>query len=139
MKNREIHRVPLSNQATDLLKRLYGVSGHREFLFPNRSNPRKPVSDGVLWKAVRSFGFQDFSPHGIRATGSTMLNERGFRSELIETQLAHAERDQTRASYNRADYLDDRRTMMQQWANLLEDAQTNDSSIALGKFGKATG
>jgi len=136
MKNREPHRVPLSRQAIDLLERLYGVSGHRVFLFPNRSDPRRPASKGVLWKAVASLGFQGkFSPHGIRATGSTMLNEMGFRADVIERQLAHADRDRVRSSYNQADYLAERRQMMQTWADYL-DAQTDGGNVTIGKFNK---
>ena len=136
MKSREAHRVPLSDQAVDLLNRLHGVSGHREFLFPNRSDPRRPASRGVLWKAVASLGYAGkFSPHGIRATGSTMLNEMGFRADVIERQLAHTERNKVRASYNQADYLDERRQMMQTWADFI-DAQEDSSNVTIGKFGK---
>ena len=136
MKSREAHRVPLSDQAIELLNKLHGVSGHREFLFPNRADPRKPASRGVLWKAVASLGYEGkFSPHGIRATGSTMLNEMGFRADVIERQLAHSERNKVRASYNQADYIDERREMMQTWANFI-DAQADGSSVTIGKFGK---
>ncbi len=137
MKSREAHRVPLSHQAIELLNKLHGVSGHREFLFPNRSDPRRPASRGVLWKAVASLGYEGkFSPHGIRATGSTMLNEMGFRADVIERQLAHAERNTVRASYNQADYLDERRQMMQTWADFI-DAQADGGNVTIGKFGKA--
>ena len=136
MKNRKEHRVPLSRQAIDLLNKLHGVSGHREFLFPNRSDPRRPASRGVLWKAVTSLGYEGkFSPHGIRATGSTMLNEMGFRADVIERQLAHAERNKVRASYNQADYLDERKLMMQTWADFI-DAQADGGNVTIGKFGK---
>ncbi len=136
MKSREAHRVPLSHQAIELLNKLHGVSGHREFLFPNRSDPRRPASRGVLWKAVASLGYEGkFSPHGIRATGSTMLNEMGFRADVIERQLAHAERNTVRASYNQADYLDERRQMMQTWADFI-DAQADGGNVTIGKFGE---
>jgi len=136
MKSREEHRVPLSHQAVNLLNKLHGVSGHREFLFPNRSDPRRPASRGVLWKAVASLGYEGkFSPHGIRATGSTMLNGMGFRADVIERQLAHAERNKVRASYNQADYLDERKLMMQTWADFI-DAQADGGNVTIGKFGK---
>ncbi|MDA0679999.1 MAG: tyrosine-type recombinase/integrase [Proteobacteria bacterium] len=134
MKNRKVHRVPLPIQGIDLLNRLQGVSGHREFLFPNRSDPRRPASLGVLWKAVASMGYKGkFSPHGIRATASTMLNEMGYREDVIETQLAHAERNKVRASYNQADYLDERRQMMQQWADFLNSQKDGDKVVTLRK------
>ena len=131
MKKRRPHTVPLSKQAVELLQRLKAVTGNHEFLFPNRNDPRRPVSIGVLWKAVESMGYAGkFSPHGIRATGSTVLNEMGFRPDVIESQLAHQERSKTRASYNQAEYLQERSEMMQTWADLI------DSLVAGG--GKVT-
>jgi integrase len=121
MKKRRQHTVPLPKQAIELLKRLKAVTGNHEYLFPNRNDPRRPVSIGVLWKAVESMGYTGkFSPHGIRATGSTVLNEMGFRPDVIESQLAHQERSRTRASYNQAEYLQERREMMQAWADLID-------------------
>ena len=121
VKKGEEHSVPLPTQAVELLHQLSSLTGHREHLFPNRSNPRKPASKGVLWKAFVSMGYKDkFTPHGLRGTGSTILNEMGYRSDIIEKQLDHQERDKTRASYNHADYLDERREMMQAWADYLD-------------------
>jgi len=121
MKKRQQHTVPLSKQAVVLLEHLRPLTGNSEYLFPNRSNLTRPVSIGVLWKIVARMGYQGhFSPHGIRATGSTILNEQGFRADVIERQLAHQERDKTRASYNQAEYLKERRLMMQQWADYLD-------------------
>jgi integrase len=132
MKMREAHTVPLSTQAVDLLNRLRAVTGKGEYLFPNRSNYHKPASSGVLWKAVASLGYAGrFSPHGIRATGSTILNEMGYRSDVIETQLAHKERNKTRASYNRAEYLAERREMMQQWSDYLDSLKAGATVVAL--------
>lgn len=118
MKMGDPHIVPLPRQAVHLLKKLYVVTGHGEYLFPSRSNPRKPASKGVLWKAVVAMGYAgQFSPHGFRATASTLLNEMGFRADVIERQLAHQERNKSRKSYNHAEYLPERRQMMQQWAD----------------------
>ncbi len=66
-----------------------------------------------------------------------MLNEMGFRADVIERQLAHAERNKVRASYNQADYLDERRKMMQTWADFI-DAQADGGNVTIGKFGKAS-
>lgn len=134
MKMRDPHTVPLSQQAVNLLKRLQSVTGGGEFLFPSRANPRKSASLGLLWKAVASMGYLGrFSPHGIRATGSTLLNEMGFRSDVIERQLAHQERDKSRASYNYAEYLPERREMMQQWADYLDGLKAGAEVIPLHK------
>jgi integrase len=136
MKMREDHLIPLPTQAVDLLRKLHPVTGHREFLFPNRDQPSKHASRGVLWKAVAHMGFDEqFSPHGIRATGSTMLNNMGYRADLIEKQLAHEERNKTRASYNRATYIEERQAMMQQWADHL-DALTTGQNVVPGNFDK---
>lgn len=121
MKMRDDHHVPLASQAVSLLQKLQPVTGHREHLFPNRDHPTKAASRGVLWKAVRHMGFDErFSPHGVRSTGSTLLNSMGYRADLIEKQLAHEERNKSRASYNRATYIEERRAMMQDWADYLD-------------------
>ncbi len=134
MKMREPHIVPLSRQTVELLQKLQAVTGNGEYLFPNRNNLHKPASRGVLWKAVASMGYLGrFSPHGIRATGSTILNELGFRSDVIETQLAHAERNKVRASYNHAEYLAERSEMMQAWADYIDALCCGGNVVALRK------
>jgi integrase len=137
VKKREEHIVPLSIQAIELLHRLQLLTGHREYLFPNRSDPRKPASKGVLWKAFVSMGYKDrFTPHGLRGTGSTILNEMGYRPDVIEKQLDHSERDQTRASYNHAEYFEERRTMMQEWASYLDSLRVGDNVVPINKAAK---
>jgi integrase len=132
MKMREAHLIPLSNQAIELLNRLKAVTGKTPYLFPHRSNLHKPASRGVLWKAVASMGYLGkFSPHGIRATGSTILNEIGFRPDVIERQLAHAERNKSRAAYNQAEYLPERRAMLQQWADYLDNLKTGGNVVPI--------
>lgn len=132
MKMRDPHTVPLSRQAVVLLNTLRSVTGNGEYLFPNRSNLHKPASRGVLWKAVASMGYLGrFSPHGIRATGSTMLNEMGYRPDWIDRQLAHKERNKVRASYNRAEYLDERRAMMQAWADYIDTLCCGGNVVAI--------
>ncbi len=132
VKKREEHTVPLPDQAIALLGRLQAITGHRQYLFPNRTNPSKPASKGVLWKAFVSMGYQGkFSPHGIRGTASTILNEMGFRADVIEKQLDHSERDKSRASYNHADYLDERRDMMQTWVDYLDGIKEIGNIISI--------
>jgi integrase len=134
MKKGEPHIVPLPTQAVELLKRLQAISGDGEFLFPNRNDRHKPVSPGVLWKAVAAMGYEGrFSPHAVRTTGSTRLNEMGFRPDVIERQLAHQERDKTRASYNQAIYLPERRVMMQTWADYLDGLNAGGTVIPFHK------
>ena len=71
-----------------------------------------------------------FAAHGFRATASTILNEVGYRPDVIERQLAHKERNKARATYNQAEYLGERRAMMQQWADLVDDVATEESKVA---------
>jgi integrase len=123
MKGRSIapQVVPLPTQAVELLRRLHAVTGNGELLFPNRDDVSKPASPTILNKACYSMGYKGrFSPHGIRTTDSTMLNEMGFNGDWIERQLAHKDRNETRATYNGAKYLDQRRVMMQQWADHID-------------------
>jgi integrase len=124
MKMREPHIVPLSNQVLTLLRELQTYTGGREALFPNYRRPKEYMTATTLNRALERMGFNGkdtigFSAHGFRATASTILNEMGYRSDVIERQLAHAERDKVRASYNHAEYMSERRAMMQDWADLL--------------------
>lgn len=140
MKMREVHIVPLSRQAIAILKALYVINGHREFLFPNKRDYKRYITATTLNRALERMGFLGegsigFSAHGFRATASTMLNESGFRSDVIERQLAHQERNQVRASYNHAQYMDERRIMMQVWADMVEDIgkETPNTSLQFVK------
>lgn len=126
MKMREPHIVPLSNQAVDLLRELQTYTGGRGFLFPNYRSPKECMTATTLNRALERMGFNGkdsigFSAHGFRATASTLLNEMGYRPDVIERQLAHAERDKVRASYNHAEYMQERTAMMQEWAEFLGD------------------
>lgn len=120
MKGRAPHVVPLPEQALTLLRELHGLTGRREFLFPHRSDPRKVMGNATVNCALYDLGYAGrLSAHGFRGTASTVLNEMGYRPDVIEKQLAHREQNAVRASYNHADYLEERRQMMQQWADLL--------------------
>lgn len=136
MKMREDHLIPLPSQAIDLIRKLHVITGHHDHLFSNRDQPSRPASRGVLWKAIARMGFDElFSPHGIRSTGSTMLNGMGYRSDLIEKQLAHEERDKSRASYNRATYIEERRQMMQCWADYIDALCVGTNVVPLRREG----
>lgn len=120
MKMREMHIVPLSDQAMALLKELHALTGYSNWLFPNTRRPKACMSKTTLNRAISRMGYGGkFSAHGFRATASTKLNEKGFRTDVIERQLAHKERNRTRASYNQAEYLEERRQLMQSWADLV--------------------
>jgi integrase len=126
MKMRQPHIVPLSRQAIELLQELHTFTGGRALLFPNLRNPNTCMTSTTLNRALERMGFSGkgsigFSAHGFRATASTLLNEMGYRSDVIERQLAHTERNKVRASYNQAQYLDERKVMMQVWADLIDE------------------
>ena len=121
MKKREIHLVPLSIQALDLLRTLKAVTGNSRWLFPNQRRSTDCMSENALNAALRRLGYSgEFSAHGFRATASTELHELGYDTDIIEFQLAHADRDRTRASYNQAQFWDVRKKMMQQWAEMVD-------------------
>lgn len=118
MKMREGHIVPLSEAALETLRELHTLTGNGELLFPGRSNVRQPISDNTFRLALHSMGFE-VTAHGFRSTASTILNEMGFRADVIERQLSHGERNKVRKAYNRAQYLEERRDMMRQWGEYL--------------------
>ena len=121
MKMKEEHIVPLADQTIDLLKEIQKISGNREHIFPNSVRPSKIMSENTLLYALYRMGYHSrATAHGFRSTASTILNENGFRADVIERQLAHGERNKIRASYNHAEYLPERRDMMQWWANYID-------------------
>lgn len=121
MKARREHTVPLPAQAISMLNILKGLTGNRLHLFPGRDNRQAPMSVHALRQALKSLGWSGiYSPHATRSSGSTRLNEMGYRADIIEAQLAHADPNNVRRTYNHATYLDERREMMQDWANRLD-------------------
>jgi integrase len=121
MKMKEEHIVPLSRQAIALLKALNGHSGNRQYLFPKQSKYTGFMSENTVLYALYRLGYHSRATgHGFRSTASTILNENGFSPDVIERQLAHGERNKVRAAYNHAQYLPERRKMMQWWADYLD-------------------
>lgn len=121
MKMKELHIVPLSKQTIAVLRELEQQTGHRTYVFPNQQNPAKFMSENTMLYALYRMGYHSRATgHGFRSTASTILNEHGFRADVIERQLAHGERNSVRAAYNHAQYLGERREMMQWWADYLE-------------------
>ncbi len=119
---KEEHIIPLSSQTIEILHELKRINGHREHIFPNIQKPRGYMSENTLLGAFWRMGYKGkATPHGIRATASTILNEHNFRSDVIERQLAHGERNKVRAAYNHAQYLPERIEMMQWWADYIKE------------------
>ncbi|MBF0294532.1 MAG: tyrosine-type recombinase/integrase [Magnetococcales bacterium] len=122
MKMREAHIVPLSTQAVVILEALRPLTGSGRYLFPSMRTPERPMSENTITAALRRMGYGvgEATGHGFRTTASTRLNEMGWDGDVIERQLAHAERNAVRNAYNRAAYLPERRKMMQAWADYLD-------------------
>lgn len=128
MKMKRPHLVPLSHQALEILSELRPITGKSKLLFPSERDSSKPISDVTLIKVLIILKFHSgekrFVPHGVRGTASTILHEIGkFRTELVERQLAHIDRNSVRAAYNHAEYIDERTAMMQWWADYLDKSK----------------
>lgn len=131
MKMKTEHIVPLSTQALAILGELQTLAGRSRFVFPGR-NRDKPISNNTMLFALYRLGYKGkMTGHGFRAVASTMLNEQGYRPDVIERQLAHCERDEVRGAYNRAEYLGERATMMQSWADYLDKIKAGADVIPL--------
>ena len=132
MKMRDPHIVPFSRQALAALDQLKPLSFGSDYLFTSLSSIHKPMSLSTPNVLFKRLGYGDrFTPHGIRATASTWLNNRGVRADVIERQLAHVERNRVRAAYNRADYMPERIAMMQMWADFVLPDQALTRSTLL--------
>ena len=130
MKKRKEHTMPLPTQAVEMLRALQGLTGHHAHLFPHRDDRTKPMVSASFRQMLNVLGWGNkYSPHATRTTGSTRLNELGFSSDWIERQLAHAEPNAVRRTYNHAEYLGDRAKMMQQWADMLDTWKKGDDNV----------
>jgi len=122
MKMGEQHIVPLSRQAVAVLHELQPLTQRGRYLFPSLLTRERPMSENTVNAALRRLGYgrQEQTGHGFRSMACTLLNEQGFPPDVIELQLAHAERNKVRAAYNKAQRLAERRKMMQAWADYLD-------------------
>ncbi|EFP1211641.1 tyrosine-type recombinase/integrase [Salmonella enterica] len=122
MKMRRPHLVPLSRQVKSLLLELKSITGWGKYVFPGRNDAHKPMSEASINQVIKRIGFAGkVTGHGFRHTMSTILHEKGFNSAWIEAQLAHADRNTIRGTYNHAQYLDGRRDMLQWYADYLDE------------------
>ena len=120
MKMRRPHIVPLSEQVIDLLKQIHPISGSYQYIFPSRTDYRKHISDMALNTMIRRMGYGGRATgHGFRHTMSTILHEQGYNTAWIETQLAHVDKNSIRGTYNHAQYIDNRREMLQWYADYM--------------------
>jgi integrase len=124
------HVIPLPRQAIDILKPLEQLTGHRPYVFES-IKPKRPLSENTINTALRSMGYgtETMVGHGFRATASTLLHEMGWAPEIIELQLAHRQRNQVAAAYNRSARLEERKAMMQQWADYLDSLKKPKNNV----------
>lgn len=133
MKKKREHIVPLSDQTIEILERLKPLSRHREYLFPADRNPRSHTNEQTANMALKRMGYEKrLVAHGLRALASTTLNQQGFDPDVVEAALAHVDKNEVRRAYNRADYLERRRVMMNWWSEHIS-ACANSKNIDSGK------
>ena len=135
MKVREAHVIPLAKQAIAILRELQSLTGNGSYVFPSLRTGWRPMSENTVNAALRRLGYDKdtMTGHGFRALASTRLNELGWAPDVIERQLAHAERNKVRAAYNRASYLSERRKMMQAWADYLDSLRAPNNVVKLAR------
>ncbi len=122
MKMKVMHIVPLSRQVIHIFKEVQPLTGTGQYVFPSMRSVSRPMSEKTINAALRRLGYskEEMTGHGFRSMASTLLNEKGWNRDAIERQLAHAERSSVRAAYDYAEYLPERREMMQWWADFLD-------------------
>ena len=134
MKMKEAHTIPLNSQSVAILRELQEYSGFRELVFPNRNDPRRPISDGTLNSALRAMGYTSDQAcgHGFRATATSGLLDLGFKPEVIDRQLAHRERNQVFGAYSHmAEYMTERRQLMQAWGDYVASLEAGANVIPI--------
>jgi integrase len=129
--NQTVHIIPLPRQAIDVLRDLNQLTGRFKYVFPSARGASKPLSENGVRTALRTMGYDNdtMTPHGFRGMASSLLNERGWNPDAIERQLAHKDHNQIRAAYNRAEYMDERKRMLQSWANYLDELRVTTGQV----------
>ncbi len=132
MGRRNPHAVPLSAQAVKILRDLYPVTGQGEYVFPNRNSAGRVISENTVLKIIETLGYKGrMTGHGFRSLARSILGEMGYRWEALEAMLSHALENQTAAAYVRTTYFEERRGIMQQWADYLDKVEAGAEVIPL--------
>jgi integrase len=134
MKMKGRHIVPLSSQAVGILRGLHPLTGAGRFVFPGARDKAAHMSRESIRAALIRMGYgpdsdSPMTAHGFRGMASTLLHEQGWNTDMIERQLAHAERNKIKAAYNHAEHLPERRRMMQAWADCLDGLKAGAAAI----------
>lgn len=128
------HLVPLPHQAVTVLRELHELTGHATMVFRGERHHHRAMSENTINAALRAMGFSqdEVTGHGFRATARTMLHERlGFSPEIIEAQLAHSVRDSLGRAYNRTEFTEQRRAMLQAWADYLDQLRLDGDAVPM--------
>ncbi len=127
--------VPLSRQVVEVLEDIQKLTGHGQYVFPSARSNKRPMSNNAIRLALRAMDYdkETMSAHGFRTTASTLLNEQGWSPDAIERQLAHTSKNKVRAAYNRAQYLAERKKMMQAWADYLDSLKSGADVVPIKK------
>jgi integrase len=133
------HIVPLSTQAVAILRELHALTGKTGFVFPGVRDARRPISENTVNAGLRRLGYtkEQMTGHGFRHMASTRLNELGWRADAIEEQLSHRDPNKVRGIYNQAKYLDERRKMMQAWADYLDGLRSGANVVPIRRSVKS--
>jgi len=120
MKAKREHIIPLSRQALEILEVMTPISSHREHVFPSRNDPKEPMNSQTANAAIKRMGYGNkLVAHGMRSIASTAMNEANFNADVIESALAHSDKNEVRRAYNRSTYLKQRIELMDWWGNLV--------------------
>jgi integrase len=131
MKMKRDHIIPLTAHALSILDEMKPISSRSKFIFPSDRSIEKPLNEQTANMAIKRMGYKDkLVSHGLRSIGSTALNEEGFAPDIIEAALAHMDKNQVRAAYNRTDYLERRRVMMNWWSEFIVSATMGSNSMS---------
>lgn len=130
MKMGRQHIIPLTPSTLKIIEVMRPISFNRDYVFPSRNRPKLPIDAETANRAIGRMGFKGrTTAHGLRSLASTALNEQGFNADLIEIALAHIDKNQIRAAYNRAKYIERRREMMKWWSEYIERASIASLSV----------
>ncbi|MFL4926652.1 tyrosine-type recombinase/integrase [Escherichia coli] len=134
MKMRRPHLVPLSTQVLGFLNELKSMTGNYRYVFPGRNDPNKPMSEASVNQLIKRIGYAGkLTGHGFRHTLSTILHENGFNTAWIEMQLAHVDKNTIRGVYNHAQYIEDRKKMMQWYSDFIINLNCENDEFQSGR------
>lgn len=134
MKQKKAHIIPLTPQCLAILEVMKPISSRSEYVFPSDRNPKTHTNSQTANMALKRMGFdKQLVAHGLRSLASTALNEQGFDGDVIEAALAHTGKNEVRNAYNRANYLERRKPVMDWWSNYIDEAATGNMSMTSKK------